>query len=416
MLVGGTGDQNLEPLKGDDVNLPEMLSRVRSLLAFSVENRGAKLEMGCKNRRAEMMIESWKNIFSKFDKNCTGNFQLEAVRNIVRRELKIADRLVTDDHLNKLFDAVDTDRNGIISCDEFLDFVQQPSLRGSMSEDAVVNAVARGVRLALRRNKIQINELQETFYTFDESGDIATGELGPNDMIRFFRKVLKLAKHESSDKALRIAFYAMDEDGSGKMSLEELMDFIKFCSQVGPSTGTPLRVKGLIAGMSGQLPPRIPSRRPGSMPGASMTHLPFCLNGRDISSAGRLAQTTQRGFLTRADSEPSLPSLGMRSTQPNIMSKTFSPSSLIIRDACSEPGDDESPTSAGRVSFGGPCKEKVPKKRVWSGQLPGKTHGGYMLLKGAHALNQVEERLFEAGIDVRGHYHKLGRDLFRPVL
>merc|ERR1719373_1105486 len=55
-------------------------------------------------------------------------------------------------------------------------------------------------------------------------------------------------------------------------------------------------------------------------------------------------------------------------------------------------------------------KDTAPQKQIWSGALPSKTCGGYVLLKGAQALNKVEERLFEAGIDVRGNYHKLGRD------
>lgn len=399
MLSGGTGDQNLEPLKGNGIsNLAEMLSRVRALMVFSVENRGAKLNNDCAVRKAEVAMERWKTIFSKYDMKCTGIFQLDTIKTIVRNELKIAERLVTDLEIEVMFNTVDEDKNGIISVPEFLAFLQQPSRRGAQTEQDVVKSVARGVRLALKRNHINVNNLQETFYAADQSGEVATGELGPGDMIRFFRKALGLTKHESTDKALRIAFFAMDEDGSGKMSLEELMDFIKFCSQVGISAPLPERVPGLIGGMSGHLPYRIPSRRPGSLQGVPPTHLPFCLNGRDICSTGRLSQTT-RGFLDRSESEPSL-----RSKQPNMMSRTFSPATGA--QTMGDSGDDE---SGGRQSSPSNTFKDKPKKRYWSGQLPGKTHSGYMLLKGATSLNQVEERLFQAGIDVRGHYHRLGR-------
>merc|ERR1719491_755468 len=182
------------------------------------------------------------------------------------------------------------------------------------------------------------------------------------------------------------------------------MDFIKFCSQVGSSQPLPVRVPGLIGGMSGHLPFRIPSRRPGSIPGVPQTHLPFCLNGRDICSTGRLSQTT-RGFLNRSESEPCLPSLGLRSTQPHVMSRTFSPTTWSQTI-----GDSGANESGGRqASPNSSSKDNMPKKRYWSGQLPGKTHSGYMLLKGANSLNQVEERLLDCGIDVRGHYHRLGR-------
>jgi len=406
MLSGGTGDLNLEPVKGDDHGDAEMLGRMRSLLVFSVENQGAKLDNSGGKKKSEVMMERWKAIFSK-DSGCSGTMAPSDFHRMVRRDLKVADRLVTDEQILKLFRHIDTDQNDKIDFHEFLAFVSQPVRRRDVSEEEVVNSVARGVRLALRRNKIKIHELHDTFHTFDESGEIATGELGPNDMVRFFRKVLKLTKHESSDKALHVAFYAMDDDGSGKMSLEELMDFIKFCSRGEAPTALPVRVTGLIGGMRGVLPLRTPSRRPGSTPGVSapgvdrMAHLPFCLNGRDFAATGRLGATAQR-FIPRSESAPTLPSMGMKPTQASMLSRTFSGG---IRDAASDSGVDVSPTASPMHTLR-PLKETLPKKRVWSGQLPGKTHGGYMLLKGAHALNQVEERLFEAGIDVRGHYHK----------
>jgi len=408
MLSGGTGDHNLEPEKGNGIksikNIPEMLSRIRALMVFSVENRGAKLNNECAVRKAEVAMERWKTIFSKYDTKCTGIFQLDTIKTIVRRELKLADRLVTDLEIEVMFNTVDDDQNGIISVSEFLTFAQKPSCRGAQTEKEVVDSVARGVRLALRRNNIQVNNLQDIFYEFDASGEVATGELGPNDMINFFRKALGLTKHESGDKALRIAFHAMDEDGSGKMSLEEMLDFIRFCSQAHHPAPLPVRMPGLIGGMAGHLPYRIPSRRPGSLPGVPQTQMPFCLNGRDIASTGRLSQTT-RGFLSetinRSESEPCLPSLGLRSGKPNMMSKTFSGGQTM-----GDSGDDE---SGGRQSSPNNTFKDKPKKRYWSGQLPGKTHSGYMLLKGAGSLNAVEDRLFDCGIDVRGHYHRLGR-------
>merc|ERR1719199_1164088 len=106
------------------------------------------------------MMERWKAIFSKYDLDNTGTLFLSDVKRMVRRDLKIADRLVTDQQISTLFHAIDEDGNGQVDFHEFLSFVQQPSSRGTISENAVVDSVARGVRLALMRNKIRIKDLQ----------------------------------------------------------------------------------------------------------------------------------------------------------------------------------------------------------------------------------------------------------------
>jgi len=294
--------------------------------------------------------------------------------------------------------------------------VQTPSTRGQISEDDIVASVARSVKLALNRNKIRVSDLEQNFASFDESGEVSTGELGCNDFIRFIRKAMKLEKHEASDKYLRTAFYACDDDGSGKMSLEELVEFLKVCSEEEKEPELPLRVPGLIGGMRGELPHRMASRRPGTLPGKLPSRTPFCLNGRNLASTNRLAASGAR-FMARANSEPTIAQLAMQ-PPPNWpqIPKTSNDGwpKILCSDAGSSCGDRDSPRSDGGKtpqkadgrdgSFSPP-----PKKRVWNGKFPGKTCGGYMLLQGAEALNSVEDRLFEAGIDVRGHYHKLGR-------
>lgn len=407
MLTGGNGDKNLVPLVTSEEDVDDMLSRMRSIMVFSVENRAPKIDTRSGVKKSDVMIERWKAIFSKYDSEGSGTLGVEDIKRLVRRDLKIAPRLVSDDQIAVLFETIDVDGDTHVEFNEFLEFVQQPSTRGTVSTDDVVDSVARGVRLALRRNRIKVSELESNFNAFEESGDIPSGELGPSDMVRFFRKALKMTKHECSDKALRVAFNAMDDDGSGTMSLDEFLEFIKFCSLEPGDQGLPARVPGLIGGMRGELPDRIPSRRPGSLRNTPLSRLPFCLNGRDIASTGRLAST--QSFLSRSDSAPNFPSLASRTSQ--ALTKQLSAG--VIK-ASGEVGDDDGSQHSARSVQKHRPPSPAPKKRVWSGNLPSKTCGGYMLLKGAHVLNQVEERLFEAGIDVRGHYHKLGRD--RPPL
>jgi Ca2+-binding EF-hand superfamily protein len=421
-----------------DDHVEENLSRVRSLLVFSVEHKGPKIDSRSGVKKSDVMSERWKAMFTKNDTEGTGILSVDNIRRMIRRDLKISERLVADQAINDLFNAIDEDGGGAVEFNEFLDFVQQPSTRGTISNEDIFNSVVRGVRLALHRNKIRVSELEANFRNFEESTDISIGELGPNDMVRFFRKVLKLTKHECSDKALRVAFSAMDDDGSGTLSWDEFTQFIKFCSTGAASadpnispfqkeSSPPARVPGLIGGMaaflseqrsSGELPTRTPSRRPGTLPGLPLARVPFCLNGRDTQDNCRLASSARP--LGRSESDSSLLSSrtgqnwakpGMAGTLPQLVEPSddtppkcvcFTPTGVTGCVVLKSEGD-----RAARKNL---RKDAASQKQTWSGTLPSKTCGGYMLLKGAQALNKVEERLFEAGIDVRGNYHKLGRD------
>lgn len=398
MLAGGTGNLNLWTLNGDGdgEDVEETLARVRSLLKFSVENRGPKMDKRAGLKKADVMIERWKTIFQKYDSEGTGTLGFEDIRRMVRRDLKIAERLVSDSQLEDLFSAIDEDRGGSVEFSEFLEFVQQPGKKGSQSTEDVVKQVARAVRLALRRNKINVRELELNFHQFDDGGEISTGELGPEDMVRFFRRALSVTKHECSDKNLRIAFYAMDDDGSGTMSLPEFMDFIKFCNNESQEQALRTRVPGLIGGMRGELPSRPPRQRPGTVAGRALAQLPFCLNGRDLPSAGRTASSNRKLILSHSDPGlNTLHTLGIRTSQAR-MSQTFSDlaSANSTARAVSAPS-----ARTGNASESSPrYKQESPT---------GGSNSGYKMLKGGHILNQVEQRLFEAGIDVRGNYHRM---------
>eukprot|EP00747_Dinoflagellata_sp_TGD_P021602 gnl/TRDRNA2_/TRDRNA2_128591_c0_seq1.p2 gnl/TRDRNA2_/TRDRNA2_128591_c0~~gnl/TRDRNA2_/TRDRNA2_128591_c0_seq1.p2 ORF type:complete len:142 (+),score=20.58 gnl/TRDRNA2_/TRDRNA2_128591_c0_seq1:34-426(+) len=72
-----------------------------------------------------------------------------------------------------------------------------------------------------------------------------------------------------------------------------------------------------------------------------------------------------------------------------------------------------SPASAAAQSQ--PASKPAKRRDAWMEQpYPGsRGPGGYTVIPGAQALNRVEQRLFEAGIDVRGQYHR-GAKAGRP--
>lgn len=114
MLAGGTGDQNLcEPVQ-IDASVDAMLARVRSLLVFSVENKGTKIDTSSGVKKADVMMDRWKSIFSKYDSNGSGTLHIEDVERMVRRDLKIPKRLVSEEQIVALFHHLDLDGGGTI--------------------------------------------------------------------------------------------------------------------------------------------------------------------------------------------------------------------------------------------------------------------------------------------------------------
>jgi Ca2+-binding EF-hand superfamily protein len=407
MLTGGTADKNLMPLTRESEDAcDQLMSRVRSLLVFSVEHQGPRIDPRSGLRKADVMMERWKALFSKYDVEGSGTLTLQNIRHMVRSDLKIAERILTDNHIRILFGMLDTDASGAIDFFEFLDFVQQQSTRGKVSDKDVLNSVSRAVRLAVMKNKIRAKDLETMFHV----GEIATGPTGDlrcEEMVRFFTKALKLTKDKVTDKAFQVVFNTLDEDSSGKISLDVLLDFVKSCTTEPSEKEKPVRVQGLIAGMRGVMLDHKPSRRPGIdgvVPQSPKSSLPFCLTGRGNAARYRLASTS-KPFLNISEPALTLPSI----SKPNLSQNMFKAASAPnLRDVTEiDISDDDAPTSPGMITEKSCPVAGSPQKGPKSGKPLKKATGSYAVLKGGKCLNQVEDRLFAAGIDVRGRYHRL---------
>mmetsp|Transcript_49382 Transcript_49382/g.155328 ORF Transcript_49382/g.155328 Transcript_49382/m.155328 type:complete len:221 (-) Transcript_49382:35-697(-) len=219
----------------------------------------------------------------------------------------------------------------------------------------------------------------------------------------------------------------MDDDGSGSMSTEEFVNFIKVCFQGGPKAEVPSRIQGLIGGMSQITLDRIPRHRPGTEPGLPLSGVPFCLSGRDVHDRSRLAvgkKSSQPAPRHRApppaklaeEAEESendeVPQGGRRhsSTSLNPLVQTLdgaltipsSPHGHLPPLLASTPQSSSTPVLP---SIGAREKLDLSNKRTWT--APKKPLGDYKTFKGSQALNRVEHQLFEVGVDARGMYHRL---------
>merc|ERR1719284_499042 len=95
--------------------------------------------------------------------------------------------------LKKIDEHCNIHKDGNVSFEKFWEFVQQKDNQKGISVEEIMRQVARAVRLALRRNNIQVKDLDALFQKYDDLSP--QGELGPPEMRRFFRNVLKVTKH-----------------------------------------------------------------------------------------------------------------------------------------------------------------------------------------------------------------------------
>jgi len=418
-------DRDRPPTKeeAEEKEKEDVIRRVRSLLKLAAcKNDGKKLS---RKQREARLTEQWKAIFSTCDRSGSGTLNFEDIRRMARKYLKIAERLVSDGHLRIFFSAIDEDGGGSVDFGEFLGFVERPdNSNDDAAADRILRQVKRTVKLSLLKLNMSVEQAEQRFYNCAEEGivDMANsdGSLGPEEMRRFFRKVLHVSKHDASDKHLVVAFHAMDADHGGTLDAQEFINFMQLAVRGDDeetkrdknSSFSPM----LLGGMRGALPDRLPRDRPGTLATGQLGTLPFCLNGREVGATHRTAAgvpaylraATCPGNLRKSSSAPNLQ--GTSSSLPSI----GQPADCFCgRCATHEVGVYTIKGSTAKSGFGAAAKTCSGNMTRSSSATDleddeiGPIKNNYLNMKGAKALNRVEHWLGLSGIDVRGHLHRL---------
>lgn len=381
MLTGGSGNDNLEP-PAEPEDFEGALGRVRSLLRVRALAKGASVEVTGRERDA-VLVERWKALFQKYDVDGSGNLDKDHIKQMVRRDLRITERLISDEQLLRVCALMDLDGDENIDFNAFMAFVLQKPQKATMTFDEIIQSVSRNVRLSMHRHKIQMPELQNKFGGFC-ADDPVTGEVGLEEMLHFFRHELRVSKHDVSDHHLKVAFNFIDTNENRTLSQEEFMAFIRHCYQGSKKQGPPSHFHGIMAGSRGCLPERLPRHRPGTFPGLPLSGPPFCYSGRDLKMAHRLG-THSRCCPPSFGAVPSRPTTGQVKNPANSAARLSSSMPILPGSRSS----NRKPETSGDAF------------RDWS--MP-QRRTGYSTLKGGATLNKIEERLLGAGLDVRGQY------------
>jgi Ca2+-binding EF-hand superfamily protein len=203
-------------------------------------------------------------LFASFDKSGDGSLDAAELKGLIRKELKIPPSDLTDSDIATLVKWLDDDDSGSVSIDELADFVARgaatfgagpdpnapaglgwgerledsPELAAAKAKTAAKKgkknragridaAVASKIQKRLKASLVQFGDedgRRAFFARFDKSGD---GSLDGPELKALVRKELKISAGELSDADIGALVKALDDDGSGSLSIDELLDFVE---------------------------------------------------------------------------------------------------------------------------------------------------------------------------------------------
>lgn len=195
--------------------------------------------------------------FKKFDKDKSGDMDAAELTRMIRVSLKIGKDQLSDGEIKALIDALDDDGSGSLSLDELGDFVERGTKTfyseakagedgekvqkwGAKAEEPdelkkLKKAKKRGKRRSFNEEVMHRFQMklqaavfggspQEFFAKFDKGGD---GTLDAGELKAMIRKSLRIPGSELSDGDIDAFVRAVDDDGTGTLSLAELGDFVE---------------------------------------------------------------------------------------------------------------------------------------------------------------------------------------------
>eukprot|EP00933_Yihiella_yeosuensis_P061091 TRINITY_DN6391_c0_g1_i1.p1 TRINITY_DN6391_c0_g1~~TRINITY_DN6391_c0_g1_i1.p1 ORF type:complete len:785 (-),score=139.13 TRINITY_DN6391_c0_g1_i1:163-2517(-) len=200
-------------------------------------------------------------LFSRFDKDGTGEIDDDGLRRALRRVLRIPPSAISDQEIVSFCALLDNDNSGTVSVDEIVKFVgaEPASKRGKSRFDNVLEPIKtvddmapgsarqkeaaappkprkKGPPLSQEQiDKVRARikgaaytgasgkNLDVVFSRFDKDG---TGQLDDDEVRRAVRRTFRIPPSDVSDQEISSLCALLDDDNSGSVSIEELVAFV----------------------------------------------------------------------------------------------------------------------------------------------------------------------------------------------
>ncbi|CAE7945210.1 cysK [Symbiodinium sp. KB8] len=146
--------------------------------------------------------------------------------NVLREKLRIPDTTLPDHEIQVVFCEIDIDKTGAISGPEFSRFVSRGPL--NPEEEAKLFAVRvkrvhRNLRLGFRNYRTDDAAVRKLFDRIDRGGD---GRISMHELMGFVREDLKLSRWDVFESEMKAFYKSMDDNGDG-LDANELVKFIR---------------------------------------------------------------------------------------------------------------------------------------------------------------------------------------------
>eukprot|EP00930_Biecheleria_cincta_P096983 TRINITY_DN88743_c0_g1_i1.p1 TRINITY_DN88743_c0_g1~~TRINITY_DN88743_c0_g1_i1.p1 ORF type:complete len:802 (-),score=156.55 TRINITY_DN88743_c0_g1_i1:263-2668(-) len=256
------------------------LVRNRPLQPDAVERLRAKLKSAAYTGAEGV---SFDVIFGRFDKDGSGELDVEEVRLAVRRSLKIPKEVVTDEDIVSLCAMLDADGSGAVAIHELVEFASaersnstlhdklmkdfgieksggasfhldcfanvRPGHKASSNLSADISRTSANAKVPLSPDvldKVRArfkaasyaghlgSEVKSLFNRFDADG---SGVLEPEEVRMALRSALRIPPSVISDEDIFKLCKLMDHDKSGHVSISEIIDFLGPTPKVSRRTG-----------------------------------------------------------------------------------------------------------------------------------------------------------------------------------
>jgi len=281
-VAQSAGAMNSKELRGSQYLKDSKLAfvRARPLQPDAVERLRAKLKSAAYTGAEGV---SFDVIFGRFDRDGSGELDVEEVRLAVRRSLRIPKEVITDEDIVSLCRMLDADNSGAVAIQELVEFAsaertdhgQHDRLMGlvgmektegasfhldcfanvraehrtSSNLSADVSRTAANTKTPLSpdvldkvRSRIKSasyaghlgSEVKSLFNRFDADG---SGVLEPEEVRMALRSALRIPPSVIKDEEIFKLCKLIDHDNSGHVSISEVIDFLGPTPKVSKRTG-----------------------------------------------------------------------------------------------------------------------------------------------------------------------------------